>query len=342
MSPPVENILVIQLRQVGDVLLTGPVVQALRTAHPKARLDFLVEQYSAAAARGIPGVDETLELPRRLGPAGLWELRSRLRARRYDLAVDVQGNQKTAVYTWLSGAAVRLGFRPPWFKAHLHLAYTRTVPRNLEPRYTVHYRLDLLRPLGIDCHQVGLAFAPPEEPRQAMRTWLEAAPSPARGWIGLSPGGRVALKSWPLERYQELGRSLIERGHGVVVLFGPGEDDVAAALGAALGVGARLSPAASFEQHAALIELMEAVVVNDGGNHHLAAAVGTRSVTLFGPTDPRIWAAPDEAHHRALRGDCRCTPEEVHACIPKRCLVEISARAAGEAVEQLLAGPGAV
>ena len=61
-------------------------------------------------------------------------------------------------------------------------------------------------------------------------------------------------------------------------------------------------------------------VMNDGGNLHLAVALDVPSVCLFGPTDPRIWAAPDTTRHRALRSDCPCTPAEVHSCDPKPCL----------------------
>lgn len=323
MSAPVEKILLVQLRQVGDVLLAAPLVRALKAAYPGARLDYLVEEYSSAAARGIPGVDATVVVPRKLSPGETWSLRSRLRRTGYDLAVDVQSNQKTGLYTWFSGARTRLGFEQPWYKLHTRLFYTEMVPRNPNPDYTCRYRLDLLRPLGIETEDVRLGFEPPREACERVEAQLQSwGPRGAR-WIGLSPGGRITIKSWPLEHYEALGRELIERGFHVLVLFGPGEQEVAEELRDRLGEAAHLEESRSYEEHAATLAALEAVVLNDGGNLHLAVGVDTPSVTIFGPTDPRIWAFPDTSRHRWLRGDCTCTPAGVHSCSPRKCLVEV-------------------
>lgn len=329
MSPPVgratvRRVLVIQLRQVGDVLLAAPVVAALARAYPEAHLDYMVETYSAPAARGIPGVDGLVELGRKLSPRDLLALRRRLRDAAYDVVVDVQGNQKTAMYAWMTGAPVRVGFAPPWKKAHLRLAYTHMVERNYAPRYTCLYRLDLLAALGIHDEDTRLGFVPPEAATARATAWFTARGDAGAGWVALSPGGRITLKSWPLEHYVALGRRLVTRGHRVLAVFGPGEREVAASLVAGVGEGATLEEASSYEEHAAMLAGCVGAVMNDGGNLHLAVALDVPSVCLFGPTDPRIWAAPDATRHRALKGECPCTPEQVHTCSPRRCLTATS------------------
>jgi ADP-heptose:LPS heptosyltransferase len=338
MSASVRRILVVQLRQVGDVLLAAPVVSALRRRYQEAHIDYMVETYSAAAARGIPGVDGLVEVERKLSPGQLLALRRRLRDADYDLAVDVQGNQKTAMYTWMTGAPRRVGFAPPWKKAHLRLAYTDMVERNYAPRYTCLYRLDLLRALGIETDDVRLGYRPPQAASETATAWFAAQEAPATSWVALSPGGRVPLKSWPLERYTELGKRLVGRGYRVLALHGPGEREVAEELVAGIGEGAALEEAGSYEEHAAMLAGCVGAVMNDGGNLHLAVALDVPSVCLFGPTDPRIWASPDTTRHRALRGECPCTPEEVHSCSPKRCLTDTTAEAVETALLEVMGG----
>jgi ADP-heptose:LPS heptosyltransferase len=308
------------------VLLAAPLVRALKHAYPEAQLDYLVESYSAAAARGIPGVDSTIEVPRKLSPSETLSLRKRLQHANYDLAVDVQSNQKTGIYTWFSGARKRIGFDQPWYKLHTRLFYTDMVPRNLTPTYTCHYRLDLLRPLGIESEDVSLAYRPPKNLVARARLALSSGVPAGTRWIGLSPGGRIPLKSWPLEHYAALGQRLIAQGFHILVIFGPGEQETANELQRQLGEQAHLEESSSYEQHAALLSCLAGVVLNDGGNLHLAVGLGVPSVTIFGPTDPRIWASPDQTRHRWLRGNCTCTPEGVHHCIPKKCLVAVSPR----------------
>ncbi len=319
-----SKILLIQLRQVGDVLLQAPLVKALKEKWPEAHLDYMVETYSAAAARGIPGVDGLFQVPRKLKPKGLWKLRSELRSKKYDLVVDGQGNQKTASYSWFTGAPRRIGFKPPWTKPHLRICYTDLVTRRTQPGYTCHYRLDLLRPLGIETDDVSLGYIPLEPLVQQVKAWYASKAPASASWIGLSPGGRIPLKSWPLENYVAVGKTLTERGKNILIVFGPGEKEVAQELLEKLGAQAHLEESHSYEEHAAFLSQLEGIVLNDGGNLHLAVGLNVPSVCLFGPTDPAVWAAPDTSRHRALRGPCTCTPAGVHECVPKKCLVATS------------------
>lgn len=332
MSP--LRILVIQLRQVGDVLLAGPLVAALQRAHPQAPIDFLVEEYAAEAALGLPGVAGTVVVSRTLSPLGFLGLLRTIRSRAYGLVVDAQGNQKTGLLTWASGAPIRVGFRAPWYKLPYRMFYTHTVERDLAPKYSARFKLDLLRPLGIPEAGDALAYRTRPEARESVGRALAplAGPGPL---VGLSPGGRVDWKSWPLERYRELALRLRARGRRLLVLAGPGELPQARALAAEVGAGVEAS--AGFAEHAALVERLDGLVTNDGGNLHLAVALGVPTVAIFGPTDPRIWAAPGPGPHRVVAGTCTCHGREVFECRPRRCLASIPATEVERALDELLA-----
>lgn len=117
----------------------------------------------------------------------------------------------------------------------------------------------------------------------------------------------MAWKSWPVEHYQALGRRLVEHGLRVLVVKGPGEEEVARKVAEAIGPEAVVEVADGYPMHAALLARAEALVLNDGGNLHLAAGVDTPTVTVYGPTDPVIWGPVDTERHRRLVAPCDCS-----------------------------------
>ncbi len=352
-----RRILIVQLRQVGDVLLTSPLVRSLHTAWPEAEIDFLVEEYSAEAARGIPNLSEVVVVPRALGFGQLLEVRRRLAARGYDLCLDSQSNQKTGFLSLLSGARRRVGFEHPWYKLYFRWFYTESMARDYVPKYSARYRMDLLRALSIPSQGDRLEFQVPEAARaRAERFLSDHGLDPGRT-VALGPGGRVTWKSWPYLHYLALGRALCERGYQVLVLCGPGEEAVADRLVEDLGGGGEVGPGTGgsppgagptgsvvavrersdgFAMHAGLLARVRVLMGNDGGNLHLAAALGTPTVTVYGPTDPEVWGPPDQAVHRRVAHPCECA--FAAACVPQRCLAAIGVEAVLAEVMDLLEG----
>ena len=144
------KILLVRLREIGDVVFTTPAVHALRSHFPGARLTYLVEPAAAPVVAHNEHIDELLTVPRTRGVAGFAAdvaLGRRLRARHFDLAIDFHGGPRASLLTWLSGAARRIGYDVPgraWM-------YTDRVarPRELRRRHSVENQWDLLTPLGI-------------------------------------------------------------------------------------------------------------------------------------------------------------------------------------------------
>ena len=139
------RILVVRLRLIGDVVFTTPAIRALRQRFPDAHITYLVEPAAAPVVAHNPSIDEVIVAPRRRGLMQLVAdvaLGRRLRARRYDLAIDFHGGPRSSLLTWLSGAKVRLGYDV----AGRGWMYTRRVarPRGLRPRHSVENQWDLL------------------------------------------------------------------------------------------------------------------------------------------------------------------------------------------------------
>src|SRR5215211_1605702 len=144
------RILLIRLRQIGDVVFTTPAVHALRRRFPDAHLSYVVEPAGAPIVVNNPHLNEVIVAPRASGVLGLLgdlALARRLRTERYDVAIDFHGGPRASLLTWLSGAPERLGYDV----AGRGWMYTRRIarPRELRPRHSVENQWDLLAPLGV-------------------------------------------------------------------------------------------------------------------------------------------------------------------------------------------------
>ena len=280
---PGQSFLVVRLGSLGDLVHTIPAVAALRSSFPEARLDWVVEQKWSPLLDLVVGVNEVIPLERTF--AGLRACVRRLRSARYTCAIDFQGLYKSAVLAWLSGARRRVGFdgsaaREPgaaWF-------YTDRV------RPTGRHVAELNSSLAVRAgakSEAALRFplSVPEEETGRMRDRLAA--EGVTSYFVVSPGGGWKSKCWPPERYGALCAELWRRySLRAVVNVGPGEEPLAAALVAASAPADPLVVRPSLKELAALLAGAKLMVAADTGPLHLAAALGTRVVALFGPTDP--------------------------------------------------------
>jgi ADP-heptose:LPS heptosyltransferase len=229
------NILLVRLRLIGDVVFTTPAVRAIRHRYPAAKITYLVEEEAAAVVRGNPHLDDVMVIGRPTGVARLREdlaFGRRLRAARYDLAIDFHCGPRSSWLTWMTGAPTRIGFEVlgrSW-------VYTIRVPRPriLRPRHSVQNQWDLLEPLGI---------APPD-PR-VDPTEMPEDPVAARvvdrrlAEAGITRGHRVIVvhvsagnpfRRWPAASFVELICQLAAADplRRIVVTSGPSDAGAAA------------------------------------------------------------------------------------------------------------------
>lgn len=306
-----RRILFIRLSAIGDVINTLPALAALRDAEPDARIGYVVEDKARDVLRGHPDIDDLFVFPKKRWltwcrtPGGLLravrearEYIRRIRACRWDIALDFQGNLKGALHSLLSGAPRRIGFAPGHTYEFNHLFSTEHVVPPGRRIHRVEKFLSLLDPLGIPRRVPPWRL--PEDPGSRSRIEDYLRRTGANGYIILHPGtsGFAVEKRWPPDRYGTLAKRVVdELGLDVLVTWGPGERPIAARVLRESEQRARLSPKTeSLLDLAELIRRARLFVSGDTGPMHLAAACGTPCISLFGPKDPAIYRPWGESH----------------------------------------------
>jgi heptosyltransferase-1 len=292
----VRSVLIVRLSALGDCIHALPAIRALRVARPDLRIGWAVDDRFAPLFQNHPDVDELHVLPRR-GLAGrsllargaaLRELGRQLRASGFEAAVDLQGLAKSALVTLASGAPLRIGLSASAGARELSWAtYNCRPPVPASARHVAERSLALLAPLGIP------AGAALPDPRLPARAQAAARVETALGEMGLSgrrfavlnPGAGWETKLWPVGHYSELARLLRDQLALDVLVswFGARERELAERIAAA--GPARPAAATDLPELAELLRRAALYVGADTGPTHIAAAVGTPTVAIFGPAD---------------------------------------------------------
>jgi predicted lipopolysaccharide heptosyltransferase III len=300
------RILVIKLRYVGDVLLATPVLTRLRGGFPKARLAMLVNEGTEEVVEGHPALDEVLVMEK--GPLlRQWRFIRTLRARRFDLVVDLTDGDRSALLAWLSGAPVRLGYNSEGrWRGRL---YSEIIQADRFGMHTVAYHLTATEALGLTGPPPPpILTVVPEARREADRLLRDAGIEDTWPLVCLHPGARWWFKSWPPERFAALA-DLIQAETSSLALFLGGELErgVMSRIAARMTTPYRtLIGRTGLKELAAVLERATLMVSNDNGPMHMAAALGVPVIGLFGPSDPAVWGPWGEGHHVFYKGlDCR-------------------------------------
>lgn len=334
-----KNILVIKLKQPGDVLVSSPVLTALKEAWPQARVSYLVAKGTEEMIAGHPLLDRLLVAERRGATFGrtLAFLRE-LRRARFDLVLELSGGDRGAFCSWITGAAERLGFayggRAFWHR----FCFTRLLPVPPLKMHMVEHNLEMVRALGLEPRQPRLQFF--WQPAVAARVWdfLAAQGLQPGGFVVLHPGAGWGFKCWTPEGYARVIDFLENEKHLPVVLTGspaPLEQDlVAAILEKCRATPVNLVGKLTLKELGALIHQARFFFGVDSAPMHLAAAVGTPAVVLFGPSGVFNWG-PWGAGHLVIKQDWDCLPCGQDGCDGSkmsRCLLELSP---AEVLEQM-------
>jgi lipopolysaccharide heptosyltransferase I len=279
-----ERYLIVRLTALGDILHTIPAVAALRAAHKNARIDWVVERKWAPVLEGSPAISEVIPFDRGSIFGGIACV-GRLRQKNYTCAIDFQGLYKSSVLAVLSAAPRRIGFERGWAREPgAALLYTeRVTPTGrhvTELNYSLAEKAGASRP------------AKPEYPLRvpaggAASVRARLAEQKIGDYIVVGPGGSWRAKCWPMDRYGEFCREF-EKLHGLraIVIHGPGEESLAAEVCRAANPAAPIVMKTTIEELMGLLAHARCLVAADSGPLHLAAALGTPVVGLYGPTDP--------------------------------------------------------
>jgi heptosyltransferase-1 len=331
------RVLIVRLSAVGDCIQTMPLACAVRDHWPDAHLTWVVEKGSASLVEACDAVDRVLVLPKRFAKspkllAWLWR---ELRRERFDFALDPQGLTKSGLVSWLSGSRRRIGFcRPvarelnPWLQTELVTSHAE----HRIPRY-----LELLKPLGITNSQIRFGLSLPAAAEKTAAEFASQAELRG-GFVALNPGAGWDSKRWPPERYAELARRLASRGIPSVVTWGGererlwAESIVTGSHGAAL-----LAPQTSLLELAAVLRRAQLFVGSDTGPLHLAAAVGTSCVALFGASSA-AGCGPYGPGHACLQAALDQSPDRKRPGADNWAMRLITVEAVFHACDRLLSG----
>jgi len=351
-----SRILLVRLREIGDVAFTTPAIHALRTRFPHAHLAYVVEPAAAPIVLRNPHLDEVIVAPRRRGVRGLvgdLALGRRLRAKRFDLVIDFHGGPRASLLAWLSRAPVRIGYEirgRGWM-------YTQRIarPRELRPRHSVENQWDLLAPLGV---------APPTRTAHPMEMPADPAIAAAvdvrLAGAGVSSGDPIVVihvsagnpfRRWPPAHFVDLVSALArdDERRRIVVTSGPSEREAAARviaasqerLGAARSSQVVSCGELSLAELRALLDRASLYIGGDSGPLHVAATTSVPIVALYGPTLPARsapWRSLQYVTESVDAGDLPCRPCDQRVCEPGdfRCLASIESARVFEAAKRAL------
>ena len=358
MSIP-QKIFIRGVNWLGDAIMTLPAMQRLREAHPKAELTLLTHEKLAGLWEGSTHFDSVLTFAKGESP---WAIGRRLREGAFDIALILPNSLRTALECWHARIPERIGYAGNWRSPLLTLAVParpeavpmrKRMPIDIEYRLTNQVEPEIYPASAHHIHQylhlaAQLGAAPSPIPPKLQRdpqapTFADS--DQAHAYIGIIPGAEYGpAKRWPAEHFIEVGQQIIERHNAhVLLLGGPGEVEATSEIAEKLPEGSytNLTGKTSLTELVDALATCDAVVANDSGPMHVAAAVGTPVVVPFGSTSPDLTGPglpeDDTSPHHLLRTDASCSPCFLRECpIDSRCLTNISANRAVEAVNLIL------
>ena len=301
-----RNILLIRLSSLGDVVLTSPAIRAVRNKFTSARISMLVASQSAGLLTENPHLDEVIQFDRHAKDKDTSEmvrLVRILRERQFDLIIDFQRKFRTSLLGYLSGAKCRVGYHQP-----NGILCSVRVPNS--SGHAIDSYFALLHAVGIEARDRKLELFLPESDRTYARDIMaRQGIDRDRLTIGLFPGAGWKLREWMPDRFAAIGDRLVRDFGAQVAVFGGAHER---RLGNYV-VDKMAERATSFagnhqiRQLAALIERCNLFLTNDTGPMHIAAALRTPTVALFGPGN-HIRFQPLESIHSTIRHEVPCSP----------------------------------
>ena len=316
-----KRILVMRLDRIGDVLLSTPLFSALKAAYPKSHIAVMVRPYSKDIVEGNPYIDEVIlydKDSREKGVLATLDFIWKLRRKRFDLVLVLHPTNRSHAIAYLAGIPVRVGYDKKLGK----LLLTKAIPhtKHLGLRHESDYVLNILRYIGVEPLSKGL-YMPlkAESERKIERLFKADGLGPERPVVVIHPGASCPSKKWPPERFAEVANRLTGRLKArIVVIAGLKEkalgDKVAALI---KGDPLNISGETSVADLASLIKRSQLLVSNDSGPVHVACALGTPVVVIFGRSDaglsPERWG-PLGARNAMLHKYVGCGVCLAHNC----------------------------
>ncbi|HEX4263698.1 MAG TPA: glycosyltransferase family 9 protein [Verrucomicrobiae bacterium] len=320
-----RKILAIQFKSLGDAIVVVPSLEAIRKHFPDCELHMLVPESSAPLFRHHPGLAKVWALPRVRGRARIketWPILRAVRAERFDRSVDFCGNDRGAIMSLMSGARMRLGVIQGGGFFGRRFCYTQTIPAASQDLHEALRLADILSVWDIPTPALKLSlFTDPSLQAFARRLLPERS-------VICHTGAAQSKKEWPITHWVTFHRLASAAGYNPVFSRGIGKREEAAMEQLkTLAPEAKILSPLKLAEFIAVLKEAHAVVSNDTGPMHFAAALGVPMVALFGPTSVTKWAPLSEQVRILQAENCTCQ-RTVHDCeSPVHCMTRIAPEA---------------
>jgi lipopolysaccharide heptosyltransferase II len=316
----IHKVLIIRLSSIGDIILTSPLVRAVRKAFPDAQIDFLIKQEFADLMTHNPHVNRLIPFEKKGGFKGLQKLKRELAEQQYDWVIDLHKNLRSLYLR--NGIADRFStFSKEYFKRYVFINLKINLFKQITPVY-IHY-FDALCSEGIQYDGLGTEVFFTEKDAVFVADFLQQNQiEPSRSIVALCPGASYATKRWLPERFAQVADYIIEKYNYSLVLLG-GKTDLALCEEIRTSMkNTALNCAGQFNllQSAAMLRRSEWAITNDSGMLHLAQAQKRPVLAIFGCTVEELGYFPLPERSRAVQKNlpCRpCTHNGLHTC-PKK------------------------
>lgn len=323
-----KRILIVRMDRIGDVLLSTPVIKAVREAFPASYIAFMVRPYAHDIVAGNPFLDEVITYDKKVGLIGTVKFIRFLRHRRFDLALILHPTSRTHLLAYLARIPHRIGF-----DRKMGFMLTRKIPHTKQfgLKHEIDYTLDVVRHIGIEAGSRVLHMPiTAKSEKWVDEIFARYNLAKTDKMIMINPGASCRSKRWPLERFAQVADELAKKHKAKIVLVAGAADKDAAIKVSALmtGPSINLAGATTVADIASLLRHARLFISNDSGPVHIACAVGTPVIAIFGRSDrglsPVRWG-PSNPGDVVLHKDVGCVACLAHNCkLGFRCLEAIA------------------
>lgn len=320
----INKILIIKLKGIGDVVLSTIVLKNLKTDFPEAAIDFLTEPPSVPVLEGLPQINKILLFRKKEKLSGFRTILEVMK-NRYDLIIDFYSNPRTALITLLSLAKYRAGFP---YRGRKY-AYNLFGPSERGVHHSADLHLEFLKSIQIYAQEKELLFPLSQESKKFAVDYFNHTFSPDDFVVAISPSGGWESKKCPPEVFSQIAEKLIGKFRAkILIIWGPEDYDEAVKIkdGIAeyLNSSVFLAPRTTVLQSAAIISLCSAMISNDSGPMHIASALKTPVLGLFGPTSPFMHGPYGSANGWVRHEQLDCIECNLLTCpINKKCFYDL-------------------
>lgn len=327
------------MKFIGDIVLTTPVLHALREKYPKAHIAYLGDKKSISLLEHNPNIDELL--PYDFSKPDIVEqlkVAFQLRKRKFDVFIDLFSNPRTAMLAWASGAPMRIG-KDVRGRGKL---YTHKMDDAGSLTSAIDYHYHYLKPLGVvPTYRKTEIFLTEDERREARIFLKHQDIDLSKKLVAIHPGATWPNKMWLSESFAGL-IDLLRAKLGVEIVLSPGPDDAKLMNEILINCtgNVHVLPVLPVRQLAGILSQCNVFVSNDCGPMHIGVAVGTKTIGIFGPEPIEVWFSyPEEEGHKALFRKIECSPCRVTKCFREgehfmECMKLISMKEVFEEVER--------